>query len=128
MKKTKVLPTSIASSIISLREDHETSDPLSHPKWMELNLPLADAAMEATVDNQFATNDGQFAYVRRFQYKKLRQTISQLLVDGYEQSVVEGIQAYDSVKSPNSSTKNIDNILVVGPVDIGKSHLLAAAV
>jgi hypothetical protein len=127
MKKAKLLPTSMDSSIISLHEHFKTSYPPSRLEWMGFNHPV-DIALGAVVDNRFATNDCRFAYARHLQCKKLQQMISQLLVDRYEQSVVEGIQAYDSVKSPNSSRQTIDNILIVGPIDISKSHLLAAAV
>jgi hypothetical protein len=128
MKKAKLLPTSMASSIISLHEHFKTSYPPSRLEWMGFNHPVADVAVGALVDNRFATNDCCFAYVRHLQCKKLQQMISQLLVDRYEQSVVEGIQAYGSIKSPNSLRQTVDNILIVGPIDIGKSHLLAAAV
>lgn len=118
----------MVSSITSLREHLKTLDPLSRPEWMELNLPVADVAVWAAADNRFATNDGRFAYMGRLQYKKLRQLISQLLAERSEQNVSEGMRTYDSVKSPNSYTEIIGNILIVGPVGIGKSHLLAAAV
>ena len=128
IKKAKLLPISMASSITSLREHLKTSDPLSYPEWMELNLPVADVTMWATTDNRFATNDGRFAYMGRFQYQKLRQSISQLLIERSKQNTDEIMQTYDCVKSPNSYTNTTSNVLILGPIGIGKSHLLAAAV
>lgn len=127
IKKAKLLPQSMVSSIASLREHLKTADPLSRPEWMELNLPVADIAKWASTDNRFATNNGRFAYMGRVQYHKLRTLISQLLTER-ERSSQEVSRSYDSVKSPGFYTEIIGNILVVGPAGTGKSHVLAAAV
>jgi hypothetical protein len=128
IKKAKLLPTSMVSSITSLRQHLKTSNPLSCHEWMELNLPIADVTVWAGADNRFATNDGRFAYMGRLQYQKLHQSISQLLVEQSKQNANKTMQTYDYEKGPNSYTNNTGSVLIVGPVGIGKSHLLAAAV
>lgn len=124
IKKAKLLPQSMISSMASLREHMKLKDPLSRPEWMELNLPVADVAKWASTDNRFATNDGRFAYMGRLQYNKLRHLISQLVGEGERTYCT----TYEQVRSPTHYTEIIGNILVVGPVGTGKSHVVAAAV
>lgn len=126
IKKAKLLPQCMVSSIASLREHLKTPDPLSRPEWMELNLPVADVTKWASTDNRFATNDGRFAYMGRVQYQELRKLISQLIA-AREWSSSEDTRSYDTVKSPTFYKETVSNILVVGPVGTGKSHVLAAA-
>ena len=110
--------------MVSLREHMKLKDPLSHPEWMELNLPVADVAKWASTDNRFATNDGRFAYMGRLQYNKLRHLILQLVGERERTYCTK----YEQVRSPTHYTEIIGNILVVGPVGTGKSHVVAAAV
>jgi len=123
LKKAKLLPQSMISSMASLRDHMKSEDPLSCPEWMELNLPVADVAKWAFTDNRFATNDGRFAYMGRVNYHKLRLLISQL-VSQKERSYCT---SYEQVRSPSYYNEIIGNIIVVGPVGTGKSHILAAA-
>ncbi|KAG0572003.1 hypothetical protein KC19_VG060800 [Ceratodon purpureus] len=111
------------SSMASLRDHMKSTDPLSRPEWMELNLPVADVAKWTSTDNRFATNDGRFAYMGRVHYHKLRLLISQLVKER-ERSYCT---SYEQVQSPGHYNDIIGNILVVGPVGTGKSHILAAA-
>ena len=102
----------------------KSTDPLSRLEWMELNLPVADVAKWASTDNRFATNDGRFAYMGRVHYHKLRSLISQLVSERERSYCMK----YEQVQSPSHYNDIIGNILVVGPVGTGKSHILAAAV
>jgi predicted AAA+ superfamily ATPase len=107
----------------SLRDHMKSIDPLSRPEWMELNLPVADVAKWASTDNRFATNDGRFAYMGRVHYHKLRSLISQLV----NERKYSYCTSYEQVQSPSHYNDIIGNILVVGPVGTGKSHIVAAA-
>ncbi len=128
VKKAKILPGSMATSIRSLRDHLKAADPLSRPEWMELNLPVADIAQWACSDNRFAANNGRFAYMGRTEYGNLRDLISQLLAERERSTICETTRSYDTVKAPEEYNGIIGNILVVGPVGSGKSHVLAAAV
>jgi hypothetical protein len=96
---------------------------------MELNLPVADIAQWACSDNRFAANNGRFAYMGRREYGDLRDLISQLLAETERSTTMceTTPRAYEMVKAPEEYNAIIGNILVVGPVGSGKSHVLAAA-